>query len=88
MDPSQFRDPTTEDIVVYQTEHTQSNYEQRTLGDIVRFTGQWEGREGEGHELRFMATKIEATGKQGDLHRVKLISAAERFIRTHEEERK
>jgi hypothetical protein len=41
MDPSQFRSPVTEDIVVYQTDHTSSDYSGRVVGDVVRFTGQW-----------------------------------------------
>lgn len=44
MDPSQFKNGETEDIVVYETEQTKSSYSNRQIGDIVRFVGQWEGR--------------------------------------------
>lgn len=84
MDPTQFKNSDTPDIVVYQTEHTDSDYLHREAGDVVRFTGQWEGREGEGHEFRLIATKIEKTGRKGDPGKVRVIKGIEKFISVHE----
>lgn len=84
MNPTQFKNIDTPDVVVYQTDHTSSDYVNREAGDVVRLTGQWEGREGEGHEFRFIATKIEKTGQKADLGKVRVIKGIEKFISVHE----
>ena len=85
MDPSQFKNNMSEDIVVYETIHTNSDKTvHRQLGDVLRLVGQWEGREEDGHLFRFVATGIQSTGNKSDLNNIKLLSSAERFIRSHQ----
>jgi hypothetical protein len=86
MNPTQFKNNMTEDIVVYQTSQTLREYNKLEEGDVVTFTGQWEGREDDGHLLRFVATKVAASGGKSDLNNIPLLSSAQRFIRTHENE--
>ena len=43
MNPTQFKNNETEDIIVYQTVHTKIDGEPFSQGDLLRFAGQWEG---------------------------------------------
>jgi hypothetical protein len=84
MNPTQFKNALTEDIVVIVTSHTEEVDKVVEIGDVIEFKGQWEGREGEGHLFRFIATKIHKIGTRFSPTDVKLLSVAEKFIRTHE----
>jgi hypothetical protein len=44
MDPTQFKNKMTEDLLVYQTGQTHLNHESREIGDVLKLSGQWEGR--------------------------------------------
>jgi len=41
MDPSQFKNPTTEDFIAIETSHSFKNHLTREVGDMIRLTGQW-----------------------------------------------
>lgn len=44
MNPTQFKDPMTEDVAVVVTAHTSIADEKMELGDVIEVKGQWEGR--------------------------------------------
>lgn len=86
MNPSQFKNPLTEDVAIVVTPHTDIKKEDMELGDVIEIRGQWEGREAQGHLFRFGAMKVHKTGARQSPTDAKLLSVAERFIRIHEEE--
>lgn len=85
MDPSQFKNPMTEDVVVIETGHSLKDHFTRQLGDVLKITGQWEGRDGPNQLLSFVATKVEKTGIKQDPQNAKLLNIVQRFIRVHEQ---
>ena len=83
MNPTQFKNNETEDIVVYQTSHTKVEGESFSQGDRLRFTGQWEGREGDGHLLRFVATRIGMSTHKVVQDNINLLASTAKFIVDH-----
>lgn len=58
MQPTQFKDPDTEDIELL-GKHTNLTLER---GDIVKFKGEWSGHRG--HVLIFLYAELEKTGRK------------------------
>ena len=83
MNPTQFKNNETEDIVVYQTAHTKIDGEPFNQGDLLRFAGQWEGREGDGHLLRFVATRIGKSSHKALNDNINLLASTVKFIVEH-----
>ena len=68
MDPTQFSNPHTEDLMVIAPPEAAGLQE----GEIVRMNGNWTGRQGP--ELRFLAKKISRTNERADLNSIKTLA--------------